>query len=659
LRGDVFKDMELGGYTGKILKVNLTTKKVHTEQVDMELVNDFLGGVAITLRLAYDLIPPGMDSFAENSPIIYGVGPCVGTLVPSGRTTVATYKMPLYGTIGWGHVGGDFGAMLKWAGYDFIIITGQSDRPVYLNIHDDDVQICDAIELWGKDVYTATDMIWERHDNPSVHCIGPAGERMVRTTVGLVDKVSTLGKGGLPALMGSKKLKAVAVKGTKGIKVAEPERLREIIMPIIKQVREHQDYEKVVDLGTMAGWEGWFIRQGASHHNWRTILPHDKARQFFGLDVYKQNIKGDRLSCAGCIVGCKDRVRIKEGEFAGLETYGSSFYGRLSNFSARCNVGTFNRFVKCLDYCNRMGVCVHEITALIDWAIDLYKHGIISKEDTGGLELDWNFETTWALLQQVANREGFGATLGEGYLRAIPKIGRGCEALAIHIKGGTPLYDARVNRLQATEFSEVINPRHGHPRTTIPGTYMTRDLPVDVFRKSAEGMGLSQETIERIFTSTGFNIGRLTKWAVEREIYMDAIGSSCIRMRAGLHYDASTTASIYSAVTGRELTVEEMLRVGERAHCMHKVLNLREGFTRKDDKFPDRWFEPIIDLDGKEVYLQDYFRNPLSRKDCEKILDDYYDELGWDIKLGIPTKKRLVELGLTDVAKDLKGSGYI
>jgi aldehyde:ferredoxin oxidoreductase len=172
-------------------------------------------------------------------------------------------------------------------------------------------------------------------------------------------------------------------------------------------------------------------------------------------------------------------------------------------------------------------------------------------------------------------------------------------------------------------------------------------------------MGLSQETIERIFTSTGFNIGRLTKWAVEREIYMDAIGSSCIRMRAGLHYDASTTASIYSAVTGRELTVEEMLRVGERAHCMHKILNLREGFTRKDDKFPDRWFEPIIDLNGKEVYLQDYFRNPLSRKDCEKILDDYYDELGWDIKLGIPTKKRLVELGLADVAKDLKGSGYI
>ena len=150
----------------------------------MELVKNFIGGPAGALRLAYDLIPPGMDPFAENSPIIYGVGACVGAFVPSGRTTVAVYKMPLYGTIGWGHVGDDFGAMLKWAGYDYVIITGKSSKPVYLNIHNEKVEVCDGSQLWGKDIYEATDIIWEKHDNPSVHCIGPAGERLVKTTIG-------------------------------------------------------------------------------------------------------------------------------------------------------------------------------------------------------------------------------------------------------------------------------------------------------------------------------------------------------------------------------------------------------------------------------------------------------------------------------------------
>jgi len=299
------------------------------------------------------------------------------------------------------------------------------------------------------------------------------------------------------------------------------------------------------------------------------------------------------------------------------------------------------------------------MTALIDWAVDLYKHGIITKKDTGGLELDWDFDTTIKLLEQVANKEGLGAILGEGYLGAIKKIGKDCEKLAIHIKGGSPLYDARVNRLQVTEFSEVINPRHGHPRTTVPWTYMTRDLPVDVFRKSAEEMGLSKETIKRIFSPTRFNIGRLTKWCVERELYNDSVGAACIRLRGGLHYDTSTTAEIYSAVTGLETTANDLLNVGGRAHALHKILNFREGFTRKDDKFPDRWFEPLIGLKGEEIYLEDYFQNRLNPEDCEKILDDYYDELGWDIKLGIPTKKRLIEHGLGDIAKDLEKSGYL
>jgi aldehyde:ferredoxin oxidoreductase len=306
-----------------------------------------------------------------------------------------------------------------------------------------------------------------------------------------------------------------------------------------------------------------------------------------------------------------------------------------------------------------MGICIHETTALIDWAVDLFKHGILTKEDTGGLELEWNYKTTINLLEQVANREALGSVLGEGYLGAIKKIGKGSDRLAIHIKGGSPLYDARVNRLQVTEFSEVINPRHGHPRTTVPGTYMSRDLPVEVFRRAAQRMGLSSSAIKRIFSPTGFNIGRMTKWCVEREIYNDSMGAQCIRLRVGLDFSTSEMAGIYSAITGIETTVRDLQKIGERGQVLYKILNLREGFTRKDDKFPERWFEPVIGLNGEKIHLADYFRKQLQKEDCEKILDDYYDELGWDIKLGIPTKSRIQEVGLGEIAEEMQKNGYI
>jgi len=172
-------------------------------------------------------------------------------------------------------------------------------------------------------------------------------------------------------------------------------------------------------------------------------------------------------------------------------------------------------------------------------------------------------------------------------------------------------------------------------------------------------MGLSQETIDRIFAAKGVNIGRFTKWCVEREIYNDSMGAQCIRLRVGLDFTAKEMAEIYSAVTGLETSVDDLQKTGERGQVMYKILNLREGFTRKDDRFPDRWFEPIIDLNGEEVFLQDYFKNPLSREDCDKILDDYYDELGWDIKLGIPTKQKIIEVGLGDIAEELEKSGYL
>lgn len=463
-------------------------------------------------------------------------------------------------------------------------------------------------------------------------------------------------------MMGSKNLKAVVINGSKGLRVADPERLKKIVVPMMERVKNHPNLKTLIELGTMVGFPVWFQRQGGSQKNWGTTFPVDEAFKLYGVDVYEKNVRKDRIACFGCPAGCKDHVRIRDGEFVGLETYGSSFYGRLENFAARCNVGGFGRFVKALDYCQRMGLCIHEITAVMDWAIDLYQQGIITKVDTGGLELDWDFDTTMGLLEQVAMNEGFGAILGGGLLSAIEKIGRGSEKLAIHVKGMSPLYDARVNRLSTVEFGEVVDPKGAHPgRAAISGLYMTRDLPDahTIARAWAEKNGLPKDAIERIFDTPGrYNIGRLTKWTQERRLIFNSLGIGCSRERAGNFFTIEDAIEIYGAVTGMEISVQELHEMATRSYNLLKALNVREGFTRKDDKFPDRWFEPVM-RHGETVYLEDYFKKRLTREDCERILDDFYDESGWDIKLGTPTKKRLIEVGLGDIAEDLEKSGFL
>jgi aldehyde:ferredoxin oxidoreductase len=659
--------MKLGGYAGTVLKINLTTGAIQKEPLDeRELTGKFIGPESMSFRWAYDLFKPKIDPLAEDCPVIMGSGPFAGTPVPGCNRLYALFKHPSYGgLLENSRAGSSFGTFMKWAGYDYIIITGKAEKPVYLRINNDDVKLFDASQLWGKDIYETTEILWKQYSNSSVFSIGPAGERLVNTSVGLIDKISTLGKGGLAAIFGSKKLKAMVVSGTKGITVADPERLKKIVIPIIDNIKSDPDIEKILDLGAWAaGFKMWFIDLGASHRNWRTTYPLDKAHQLYSADVYINNIKKDRMCCFECPAGCKDHVQIKNGEFAGLDTYASSLVGRTEMFAARCNVGSFNRVIKCHDYSQRMGLCVHEVTALIDWAVDLYKNGIITKQDTDGLELEWDFETTFKLLEKIALNEGFGAVLGSGFPGAIKSIGRGSEKLAIHVKGMTPLYDARTNRVGAAEFGQVVNPIGAHPsRAIMPGVYLTRDIP-DAHIKArvwAEETQLPADAINRMFDAPGrFNIPRLTKWLQERNLLYNTLGLGCRAGRGKKNadfYDMSMAVNIYAAVTGLETSAGELLEVATRSTNMLKVLNLREGFTRKDDKWPDRWFDPV-ERHGKLEYLEDYWQKPLTRQDCEKMLDEYYEECGWDINTGAPARERLIAVGLGDIAEDLQNQGY-
>ncbi len=245
--------MSIGSYCGRILQVDLTTGKTGRVQLEPELAHDFIGDIGISLKLAYDLIKPGIEPLSPSNVIILGAGPLVGTKAPSAVRCSVVTKNPVNGTLSFGNTGMSLGRRLKHAGYDNVIITGRADRPVILRIWNDDIEICDARNLWGKDIYQTTEHLWQELGRTySIAAIGPAGENLVRISIALVDKMASLGMGGLAAVMGSKNLKAIAVGGTGRVEVACPERFEKAVSPILKAYRADPSHEKHVKFGKMS-----------------------------------------------------------------------------------------------------------------------------------------------------------------------------------------------------------------------------------------------------------------------------------------------------------------------------------------------------------------------------------------------------------------------
>ena len=648
--------MKVGGYAGQVLTIDLSKESIQKEPLDMEMARKYAGGFGLNCRFAWDRLDPEVDPYSPDNMIFMGMGPMLGTSAPVSSKHSIMSKWPSTGAISTGTAGGDFGINVKLSGYDNVIIKGKAERPVYIKINGDAVEICDAGELWGKDTYEATDRLWEKHGrNYAVVAMGTAGERLVNTTICLIDKCTSWGKGGLPAIMGSKNLKALIAYGNKGLHVADPERLIKRSYMIFERFRKHPDYQKLVDLGTMDGFASWADIQGMSMNNWSGRFPTKEAYRLYNTDYYQENIKAGRCADPTCPIGCKDHVKNKKGDFAGTEAWVSSFYGRVVHMAARCQVGSYEKNVKLQEFFQRTGLCIHSFTALIDWAVELYERGILTKDDTGGVELKHDFETALHLSQQADRHEGLGGILSQGYKKAIKDIGRGCEKYAVQVKGMEPLYDPRVNRMGPPEFNQVVNPRGAHaPQGTVT-YYMSRDLPAEKFRPWLEDRAVPKEALDRIFPRPGyFNVARMLPYGEEWVLFMNSVGMGCLRGRVDNFFKGEDWSEIYSAITGMETSLPELRKAAGRNYTLYRALNARLGYSRKDDVFPDRWFEPLETTDRGTIKLCDYFGTPLTRKDCEKLLDDYYDERGWDPKTGIPTEKTLNELGLEDVARDLK-----
>ncbi len=665
--------MGICGYCGRILRLDLNSGSIKIDDLDARMAKDFLGDTGIGLRLAYDLIKPGIDPLSPENVIIFGAGPLVGLRgmkMTTPRFSVVT-KFPLNGVIAFSNGGMHFGIRLKEAGYDHIVITGRSEKPVYLHIFNEKVELCDANSLWGKDILETTNMLWERYGKAySVIAIGQAGENLTKMALCLIDGIATAGKGGLAAVMGSKNLKAIVVKGTNSIKFADQERLRESIEQILMTFKSNSERSEYLDMpdamrkfGKMAYFDLYVKRSrigGLIYKNWSKLYPGDKIIERFGAQTFLNKLERHPTGCPGCTHPCKDIVHIREGEYKDLTVAISSTFGRVINFGIYNDVDSIERVIKCIDIANRYGIDTHLFCPTLSYAAELYEQGIITQKETEGLVLKLEFETIIKLLQQVAYQQGIGRVLGDGVLGIVKRFGEIAEPNAVHIKGFSPQFDPRVSHegLCLNQFGSIVNPEGAGIKPAHCGYFPVVEGLKDKIDEYCETIGVPEGAKERILnTSFGYNVARLVPYSEDIYIIMNCLG---ICDHETPYFSFNRLAQIYSAATGNEMNGTEIKKAGERIWSLHKVLNVREGQSRKDDRIPKRWLLPVKNSDGREIPNSSLISTEgktITENDFERLLDDYYQERGWEVERGIPSKEKLMDLGLEDLAEDLKKMG--
>ncbi|MCD6569758.1 MAG: hypothetical protein J7L53_03550 [Deltaproteobacteria bacterium] len=618
--------MKKGGFAGRVLYVNLTSGEIKKEPLDLDLAQKFIGGLGMNLRLAFDRIKPGVSAFSPDNPIVLGTGPLVGTSLPATSRVYAVTKLPQSRAIGWCGGGGmTFGCLLKNAGYDHVVIEGCSKRPVFLKIIDDDVEISEASSLWGKGVEDTCTSLWDtfgRH--AGVISIGQAGESMVSFSMAFIDRTSTLGRGGFGAVMGSKRLKAIMVKGSKGIQVADRKRYKALSDELLNNIREYPYLKEWQDLGLV------------------------KSIPFIPKELYSK-IKKRRLACVSCPIGDKDIVEIPDGDLKGLISCSTSVVNLLTPIVY--GFKDYREAIKCISILDDYGIDMFEFFGVLGFAKELFDQKIISQdilEEEIRLDSLHSMET-WA--RKICFRDGLGDSLADGFEGIIRDFGKGAKRYAPYIiRGMLPYVGPRGplvwNLFGTMELGQALDPRGPHVGASGSPTYFAK-RPLGQFPRHLIRMGAPKEAISRILPGLDspkgeqeLKIGRLLNYSHNWFCTLGCLGI-CARAQINRFYSASLCAKLYSAVTGIDTTAEDLMKRSDRVWTLLRMANIREGFTRKDDALPEKWFE--------EPAFKDYLSgNRVIRQDLDQMIEDYYDERGWDVQTGMPTPRKLKELGLKE-----------
>ena len=606
-------------YAGKILRVNLTTGKVSEEPLKEDMVKAFIGGRGLGAKYLFDEISPGIDPLSPENILIFMTGPLNGLPVPCAGKHVVISKSPATNTFLDCYAGGFLGAELKFAGFDGIIIHGKAENLSYLLITDGKVEIKSAEYLKEKPVDEVTEMLKEenRISDLIVAAIGPAGENLVGMACITNDLHHQAARGGIGAVMGSKNLKAIAVKGTKDLNVPDIDKFFEVAKEAIVEAIKNPEHEwallggtpEIVDLSqevdvlpTRNFQYGEFEK--ANEINWEAI---------------KNKIFIKKVACFSCPLGCRNLVEVKEGPFKGIILEGPE-YETLALTGSNCGISDLNAVAKFNLLCDFLGLDTISTGNVVAFAMECYEKGLITKEDTDGLELTFgNVDAYIRMPELIAYRKGIGAILADGVKIAAEKIGKGAEKYALHVKGlEYPGYDPRGSIGMALAYA-TADRGACHLRSWVIAKEAFGDL--DPFTPE----GKAAEVIDDQDRNS-------IKWSL---ILCDFYAA-----------DYNIMVKLLSAATGAKSSENELKLIGERIWNLTRAFNVREGFTRKDDTLPPRMLKEALPSGKGKGHR-------ITKVDFEKMLDEYYSLRGWT-KDGIPTLEKLKELRLGDVAEKIR-----
>ncbi len=630
--------MEKGfGFWGKGLLFNLESREIKHIETEPEIYEKFLGGFGTGIYLAKKYIVPKCDPLSPENPIIISAGTFVGTLVPGACRIVGITKQPLTLTIGAAGGSMRFGFMLKLCGYDYVVIVGSSKNPVYIFISDEKAEIKDASELWGKDIFETTSYLQSLYPSSGVIATGPCGENLIRFAITLCDGIATLGRGGLGAVFGAKKLKAILALGKSGIMVKDRDKFLDEIFKLRKRFEDYKRKNEWIKYGFMAGWDE-LSRVRFPYKSWNK----DRADKVYGKEVYVKFLK-KRISCPSCLIADKDFISFYDGK---NYTYLTSF-SSVARIGVRMDLDNTEEAIRVMDVCNRYGICYVTLSSIFEFLKEIFEEGVVSENMFLGFRPDYSFSSAIEFIELIKEGRGIGEIIKKGWREILNYFGKeACEFAAI-VKGIDYFYDPRISALGTMEFEQVVNPRGAGMNAGGSPTYIP-NFPLDKFPTHIERMGGDKGAIERIMDpSFGVNVGRLTRYSEDWYSALTSLGI-CNRAQNNRFYSAALCAKLFEIVTGISMDKEKLMKAAERSWNLYKILNVEEGFSAKDDKFPKKWLKPLETTEGP-LYTVDYMRKKvLDENDFSKILKEYYDERGWDVDEGIPKAAKIKELSLSD-----------
>ena len=607
-----------GGYAGKLLWVDLTKGKINIRDLKEKDARKYIGGVGLAAKILWDKTTATTDPFSPENPLIFMLGPLNGTKVPSNSRYTVVAISPLTNVFGQAHSGGTLGYQLKRAGFDGVIIQGRSETPVYLWVNNGKAELRDAGAVWGKGLYETSDILQgETHPKACVAGIGPAGEKLVRIAAIMSDGRDgrAAARCGLGAVMGSKNLKAVVVRGTKAPKVYDAEGLSKSIKAFHKKTRVNMCEEERMDR---------FVKHRKAHaQSGRISTKNFLGGEFPGFSekLTEWMIKGDAYYCPTCITSSHECHMINGVRRQVLESF--------IPLGSNCLIDDMETLQEAFDVCQDYGMDSISTGGVMAFAIEAFEKGIITEKDTDGIKLGYGkAKALLQMVKKIAERDGFGKLLGEGVKRAAEQIGGLAKEYALHIKGlEIPAHDPRTSNIMALEYATESRGADHMSAYGISDRFIMPELGVVEDRSTPENR---------------FKVEGQAEITANLQNYMCVFNSLAIciflcRVRYGtVGADPSTTAEWVSLATGWDMDSTELLKAGERIVNLKRLFNVRRGMSRKDDMLPPRMMTHKI---GGTVLAANHLPN------LGELLNQYYIYRGWR-EDGIPTEEKLAELDL-------------